>query len=289
MNSSELDLLLQKKTIQKGEHLIWLPKFSMCYFQGKRVQASYLRFMQKHGRSVQQDSMLKKLEFCSEPFCIEHFVELLVIKRKRKEESDEDVIEPKRRKLTELTSEHKLFLLDRMAKKCVKGTPKTKVEEECLLWTGFTEKNGEYGRISIGQKMYLVHRAAYQLHFGVEPMDNQHIRHLCGNRTCIRKEHLAVGDAFENAQDKIASGTLPIGANNPKAKLTKEQVLFIYNNPQISPSKCSEMFSVSNQVADSIRRGRTWSHVTGLAKVPRVIKKRKIGRASCRERVSSPV
>lgn len=61
---------------------------------------------------------------------------------------------------------------------------------ECLLWTASTYPNG-YGKMNIKGISCLVHRVAYEFHFGEIP-DSLEIHHTCENKTCINPKHLMI-------------------------------------------------------------------------------------------------
>lgn len=57
----------------------------------------------------------------------------------------------------------------------------------CHQWTGATHGSG-FGSIGYkGRKLY-AHRVAWQLNYGDTPLGR--IGHRCGNRLCVRSDHL---------------------------------------------------------------------------------------------------
>ena len=77
---------------------------------------------------------------------------------------------------------------------------------ECWEWTAATRGNG-YGQFYIGgrRKMIDAHRYSAMLHFGM--FDKRLlVCHTCDNMTCVRPEHLFLGDHSANVQDMVAKG-----------------------------------------------------------------------------------
>lgn len=61
-------------------------------------------------------------------------------------------------------------------------------EQGCMLWMGYVNPTG-YGRLSLGRKMTLAHRAAYALAYGGIP-EGLTLDHLCRVRHCVAPDHL---------------------------------------------------------------------------------------------------
>lgn len=70
---------------------------------------------------------------------------------------------------------------------------KTLVVNDCLIWQGSTDTTNRYGRVSIkrpeGWRVTPAHRHVWTLLHGEIPPRHD-IHHLCGNRLCVRPEHL---------------------------------------------------------------------------------------------------
>lgn len=79
----------------------------------------------------------------------------------------------------------------------------------CWFWTASTNRNG-YGRFSPTRRVSIgAHRFSYELAFGPIP-DGLVIDHLCGQRACVRPEHLEAVTALENIRRAKPSVVLNI-------------------------------------------------------------------------------
>lgn len=68
-------------------------------------------------------------------------------------------------------------------------------ESECWIWQGYLSKG--YGRVRVGTKRILVHRASYESFIGRIP-SNMTIDHICNNTACINPNHLRPSSQREN-------------------------------------------------------------------------------------------
>ena len=73
----------------------------------------------------------------------------------------------------------------------------------CWQWTGSTTRMG-YGQFSVmtlgeGRQMIPAHRYAWEQASGAIP-DGVDVLHLCGNRICVRPDHLALRDPGETSR-----------------------------------------------------------------------------------------
>ena len=66
----------------------------------------------------------------------------------------------------------------------------------CWHWAGTIQHQG-YGRIQVDGKDFLAHRLSYSVFVG--PIANGNvIHHKCGNKGCVRPDHLASVTSREN-------------------------------------------------------------------------------------------
>lgn len=155
--------------------------------------------------------------------------------------------------------------------------------DDCWIWPLSKTKAG-YGQLTYRSsgKTYLAyaHRASFYISTGINP-DGLHVCHKCDNPSCFNPSHLFLGTAQDNADDRVKKGRgnkgkkLPLGdrhwtknrreevrgSNNATAKLDENKVLEILNSP-LKNVRMAEKYLVSEAVICSVRKGRTWKHVT---------------------------
>lgn len=166
-----------------------------------------------------------------------------------------------------LTEEQKKSVLRRLEEKSVPGEPQTSiVKGRCRFWTG--SRTGEYGDISAAARMVKAHRVSYEIKHDVSLRTEIHVRHLCANALCNNPDHLALGNAQENANDKVSAGRSLAGDKHPKATISEETAKKIGEaiKKGWKDSQIAEAFKCSMGRVASIRCGDTWSSVTGIKK-----------------------
>ena len=140
---------------------------------------------------------------------------------------------------------------------------------ECWPWLGQT-KGGRpghrYGTWHDGRWNIYVHRLAYTLKVGPIPPGLE-ILHSCDNTLCCNSAHLSPGTRKDNMQDMTAKGRgrWARGEAHGLAKLTPEKVLAIYRDER-TIAAIAEAYSMGMTAVGNIKRGETWSHVTGAEK-----------------------
>jgi hypothetical protein len=88
--------------------------------------------------------------------------------------------------------------------------------DSCWLWTESVDKDG-YGRIRGGDGHVRAHRYSYALHYGPIP-NNLWVLHRCDNPRCVRPDHLFLGTAQDNADDRTNKGRSATGDRNASRK-----------------------------------------------------------------------
>ena len=145
-------------------------------------------------------------------------------------------------------------------------------EDGCFIWTA--SKIGKYGQSTIHGKTMSAHRASYLVKTkGVEiPTEVDglptHIRHTCGNDLCVNPDHLELGNAVHNAEDKVRHGTNIRGAQSKLAKITEETASkiklskFEKGDPRYeTKEKRAIRFGTTKCTVSSIDWGKTWTHI----------------------------
>lgn len=155
-------------------------------------------------------------------------------------------------------------------------------ENGCWEYQGTITEKG-YGRISHLGQLARVHRLSFSTFVGDVPAGMM-VCHACDVRNCWRPSHLFLGTAKDNYDDMRAKGraTPPPhkpstrqhvpgfgcrsdhrGERNPKAKLTKHDVLKI-RELRSSGSRNKDIavqFNVSASLVSEIVNRTVWSHV----------------------------
>lgn len=120
-----------------------------------------------------------------------------------------------------------------------------------------------YARVCIRVKGKSYRKAVHTLLARVflpppKPGQNE-VRHLDGNPTNNAIGNLAWGTRAENAQDMADHGTVK-GENNPRAKLTEDDVRYIRKSALTSKA-LGDLLGVNKSTIKAIRDGRNWSHI----------------------------
>lgn len=133
-------------------------------------------------------------------------------------------------------------------------------ETGCWLWTGRMTANG-YGTISDNYRSKSAHRVSYELHHGPVP-DGAVVCHKCDVKACVNPSHLYAGTHKENYADARNRGRLRPrrGETNPRAKLTREQVLEIRASSEMG-TELARRFGLSKSTVCQIRKGLRWKHL----------------------------
>lgn len=132
----------------------------------------------------------------------------------------------------------------------------------CWEWSGYKDSNG-YGRLNIEGKPVLAHRLSWEIHRG--PLSSEdHVCHRCDNPSCVRPEHLFLGNQAANMADKMAKKRhrygVSRGENHGCSKLTAEQVLEI-RAAEGTVSAIARRFQMSRTQVRDIRDRKSWRHV----------------------------
>jgi hypothetical protein len=127
----------------------------------------------------------------------------------------------------------------------------------CWLWTGSTNADG-YGQCT----PTVAHRVAWFIATGCWP--KKCALHRCDNPPCVRFSHLYDGSKGDNNRERTAKGRQVKGSAVHSAVLTEAQVKSIRRllAKGVKQYLLVERYGVNRDVISSIKRGRTWKHVT---------------------------
>lgn len=159
---------------------------------------------------------------------------------------------------------------ERLAEKTDK-TPGHGPNGDCWVWTG-TKTRAGYGQIKWPKGdprgTDYTHRVSYQLHYGVH-LDRARkcgvlVLHKCDNPSCIRPDHLFLGDDKTNNADMHRKGRHRTGdqkgVKNPGHKLTDDEVRAI-RAFKGSSRAAAKAFGISDSWAWSIKAREAWPHI----------------------------
>lgn len=266
---------LERITEWKGDHLITKLARLQLYISKQSYQANHLWFFLQNGRKVADGQVLRKLIECNEPKCISHWYEASA-KRSRDVSVTDDTSTSALKKRKEivfgdLDEPERQQILNRILLKCEPELPKCDtVPGACAIWKGCKDING-YGSVASCGFTFKTHRLAFEIYFNCCIRDGIHVRHLCGNRLCVTKGHLALGTATDNAGDKLTAGTQPIGEKHYNSTISAETAKHIFMKKYaIHADECASEFKTTPAIVRAIWRGVSWSSVTGAQKVKQI-------------------
>ncbi len=140
----------------------------------------------------------------------------------------------------------------------VDQTPGQGPQGDCWEWTKGRGEQG-YGRLSVGQGEVRAHRLSYVIAFGPIP-DGMMVCHHCDNPPCCNPNHLFVGTALDNSDDKVAKRRHLFGTGHHKAKLTDDDVRMIRADGRMQ-IVLAEAYEVTQGLIGMIKRRKIWSHI----------------------------
>lgn len=140
---------------------------------------------------------------------------------------------------------------------------------ECINWVG-TKTGGsgkEYGVFWYKGKNVSAHRFIWERFFGKIP-EGLFVCHKCDNPGCVNINHLFLGTAKDNMQDKVNKGRAyvgdrtgqSIGIKNNSVKLTEAQVLSIRKDSRTHRSIAKD-YGVTHTLVGYIKRNKLWKHI----------------------------
>jgi len=126
-----------------------------------------------------------------------------------------------------------------------------------------------YERICLfvgGKRTYhFVHRLV-ATNFIPNPLNLPQVNHKDGNKRNNRKDNLEWVTGSENMKHSFRIGLRSLkGENHNKAFLTNEKAIEIYN-AEGTQENISITFGISRTMVSAIKTGRSWGHVTKLAR-----------------------
>ena len=136
----------------------------------------------------------------------------------------------------------------------------------CWLWLAYLDAAG-YGRIGVHGKSRKAHRISMFIYKG-QNSALKYVLHKCDNPCCVNPDHLYVGDAKENAEDRERRGrggdrrgvrNGNFGSKNHSSKLTEDDVKKIRSLlGTIGYVRLGRMFGVASSSIQGIANGKRW-------------------------------
>lgn len=133
--------------------------------------------------------------------------------------------------------------------------------KSCWEWTASRDKDG-YGRIGVNGKVQRAHRVCWEMHNGPIP-DGLVVMHRCDNEPCVRPDHLRLGTAQENNDDKEKKNRQVRGENNGMRKLSEPEIIEIRElaDKGRTHKEIAALFAVDRSTISRIVGKKRWNHV----------------------------
>lgn len=143
---------------------------------------------------------------------------------------------------------------------------KVRKGDGCWLWTAYRDKDG-YGMFWWNGRNCMAHRISYQIASGVDPGE-QCVCHHCDNPSCVNPQHLFLGTATENNEDRDKKGRQCRGVYHARqaAKLSEAQVIEIRrkaSSGEYTTTQLAADYGVSRPAVSLLVRGVYWPHLPG--------------------------
>lgn len=155
-----------------------------------------------------------------------------------------------------------------------------KMQNGCWEWQAGKDQKG-YGVITVDGKLIKAHRLSWILHHGPIPKhDSYHgvmVCHHCDNHACVNPDHLFLGLARDNNEDKMKKGRHSCGAGDHHRSVTRPDT--IMRGDRHTQAKITDViarlikygtetgrelakhFGIKESTVSNIRTGKTWRHI----------------------------
>ncbi len=146
------------------------------------------------------------------------------------------------------------------AKKFVNKKLKTQ-DDGCGAWTLKRNAQG-YGRTGFLGYGFLAHKLSFIAHTRMPIPDKKIVRHKCKNKACCSIDHLELGSAKENAQDRVRDGTDPSrkGEAHPRSTITVDTARLIRDSKGNGTAKDrAQRFNCTITVVHNIDYNGSWA------------------------------
>jgi len=126
---------------------------------------------------------------------------------------------------------------------------------DCWEWTAYISPKRR-GHCRVNGKFMEAHRAVGIDKYGPLPT-NVLVRHTCDNTICCNPNHLLIGSAQDNVDDRESRNRGAKGIKNGMAKLTEDQVKDIRDS-KLSGPKLARIYNVSDTTIYDIKNKNKW-------------------------------
>lgn len=132
----------------------------------------------------------------------------------------------------------------------------------CWIWLGSVlqerRRTKPYGRY--GSHGEMAHRASWRLHRGSIP-EGIMVCHTCDNCYCVNPDHLFLGTARENSDDKVLKNRQASGKKIRPLTLTEDGVKLILSSPNTPLAELGRRLGVSAGVVWGVRNKKSYKWV----------------------------
>jgi hypothetical protein len=129
----------------------------------------------------------------------------------------------------------------------------------CWLWIAGVSRGG-YGSFKVGGKHVQAHRVAYNIFNGAIG-GGLHVLHHCDIPQCVNPDHLFLGTAKTNGEDRMRKGRSShhsvSGMAHGRAKVTNEGIISIRHDIRTTRAIAAD-FNISHQQVSRIKTGKRW-------------------------------
>jgi hypothetical protein len=148
---------------------------------------------------------------------------------------------------------------EKTIKRFFKFVIKGRKNSDCWRWRGSILPSG-YATFSLNGEMFRAHRLSFEIHKHKIP-DGLHVLHHCDFPECCNPQHLYLGDAAQNAKDKVDRQRQAKGEKHGLSKLKEYQVREILKSTETN-RVLGKKYHVSELTIYDIKARKTWKYVT---------------------------
>lgn len=147
-------------------------------------------------------------------------------------------------------------------------------DDGCMIWTGCTDKEEEYGVTSFRGSSEKTHRVSYMIKIQSEIIPKYingeitNVMHTCGKSLCVNPSHMELGTVRQNVAHKVGHGTHQRGETSKRATITEATAQKILDSKRKrgeddyeTQEQRAKRYGASIYVVQNIDRRQTWGHL----------------------------